>query len=89
MAAATPAAGSPDVTIRNFVFGPATLSAAPGKAVTWVNADDSPHQVTIKGLPRSEVLLKGQSHTQAFPAAGTYEYICGLHPAMKGTVEVK
>ena len=24
-----------------------------------------------------------------FSAAGTYDYICGLHPAMKGQVEVK
>jgi hypothetical protein len=23
------------------------------------------------------------------PPAGTYEYICGLHPSMKGTVEVR
>jgi plastocyanin len=35
------------------------------------------------------VLLKGQSHTQAFVAPGVYEYGCGLHPAMKGIVEVK
>jgi plastocyanin len=89
MAAATPATGASDVTIKNFAFGPAALAVAPGKSVTWVNTDDSPHQVTIKGLPRSEMLLKGQSHTQAFASAGQYEYICGLHPAMKGTVEVK
>lgn len=27
------------------------------------------------------------SHT--FDAAGVYDYICGLHPNMKGSVEVK
>jgi plastocyanin len=45
--------------------------------------------VTVTGLPRSPLLVKGQSHTQTFAAPGTYEYVCGLHPAMKGTVEVK
>jgi plastocyanin len=90
VAAATPAAApAADVTIKGFAFGPGKLSVAPGKAVTWVNADDSPHQVTVTGLPRSSLLAKGQAHTQTFPAAGVYEYICGLHPAMKGTVEVK
>ena len=90
MAAAMPAAPpATDVTIQGFVFGPTKLSVAPGKTVTWVNTDDSPHQVTVTGLPRSPLLLKGQSHTQTFAAPGVYEYICGLHPAMKGTVEVK
>jgi len=60
-----------------------------GKAVTWVNTDDSPHQVTVAGLPRSELLTKGKTHTQTFQTAGVYEYVCGLHPNMKGTVEVK
>jgi plastocyanin len=90
LAAATPAsAQASDVRIQGFVFGPPKLSVAPGKSVTWVNADDSPHQVTITGLPRSPLLLKGQSHTQSFATPGVYEYVCGLHPAMKGTVEVK
>ena len=83
------ASSSVDVTIQGFVFGPGKLSVAPGKAVTWVNTDESPHQVTVTGLPRSNLLTKGQTHTQTFPAVGVYEYICGLHPAMKGTVEVK
>jgi len=90
VATAAPAAGSAaDVTIQGFAFGPGKLTVAPGKAVTWVNADESPHQVTVTGLPRSNLLAKGQSHTQTFATAGVYEYICGLHPAMKGTVEVK
>jgi plastocyanin len=90
VAAASPAAApEADVTIKGFVFGPTKLSVAPGKAVTWINTDDSPHQVTVTGLPRSELLTKGKTHTQTFQTAGVYEYACGLHPNMKGTVEVK
>ncbi|MET0917794.1 MAG: plastocyanin/azurin family copper-binding protein [Burkholderiales bacterium] len=33
-------------------------------------------------------MLKGQSSTLQFDEAGTFDYICGLHPTMKGTVEV-
>jgi plastocyanin len=82
--------GPNSVGITGFAFGPTALTIGPGQSVTWTNGDDSPHQITLtKSQERSTVLLKGQSHTQAFAAPGTYEYICGLHPAMKGTVEVK
>ena len=82
--------GPGDVGITGFAFGPAKLTIGPGQYVTWTNGDDSPHQVTLTASQeRSPVLLKGQSHTQAFVAPGVYEYGCGLHPAMKGTVEVK
>ena len=33
--------------------------------------------------------LDGKLNTQASARAGTIEYICGLHPSMKGTVAVK
>jgi plastocyanin len=57
--------------------------------VTWTNGDDSPHQVTfLKDQQRSPILVKGRSHSQTFASAGTYDYICGLHPNMKGSVEV-
>lgn len=91
MAAATPYGAAADVTIANFAFGPTKVTVAPGKPVTWVNTDGSPHQVTItSGAPgRSEMLLKGQSHTQSFATAGIYDYMCGLHPSMKGQIDVK
>ena len=38
---------------------------------------------------RTGVMLKGQSETLTFDKPGTYGYICGLHPNMKGTIEVK
>jgi plastocyanin len=81
--------GQHDVNITGFTFGPAVMKVPVGQTITWTNADDSPHQVTVtsKGL-RTPVLLKGESTTLVFNETGTFGYICGLHPAMKGTVEV-
>jgi plastocyanin len=80
-----------DVSITGFTFGPGTIKVPVGQTITWTNADDSPHQVTVvdKGGLRTPVLLKGQSTTLSFNEAGTFGYICGLHPGMKGTIEVR
>ena len=61
-----------------------------GQSISWTNVDDSPHQVTVQGETtlRTPVVLKGQSTELRFDYPGTYGYICGLHPAMKGTIEV-
>lgn len=79
-----------DIAIRGFSFGPAAVKITAGERITWTNADDTPHQITLvsgKG-DRSEVMLKGQSATLQFDAAGNIAYICGLHPTMKGSIEV-
>ena len=89
-AAGSTGATRPDVKISGFVFGPNKLTRAVGQPVTWLNEDDSPHQITIASTKeRSPILLKGQSHAMAFNTAGTFEYMCGLHPSMKGTVEIE
>lgn len=85
------AAGGPtEVSISGFQFGPGALKVTAGQKVTWTNADDTPHQITLVGSDprRSDVMLKGQSATMQFDAAGNVAYICGLHPTMKGTIEV-
>lgn len=80
----------PDVTIAGFAFGPNRLVATVGQPVRWLNGDDSPHQITVTSTKeRSPILTKGQSAVLAFNAPGAYDYICGLHPSMKGIVEVK
>lgn len=82
--------GPTDVNIAGFAFEPKTLTVAPGQSVTWTNTDDSAHRITLlKSRERSPLLLKGQSHSQVFAAPGVYEYVCGLHPAVRGTIEVK
>jgi plastocyanin len=82
--------GPAEVAIKDFMFGPGTLKVTTGQAITWTNVDDTPHQVTVAGAAakRSDLMLKGQSATLKFDEPGTYGYICGLHPGMKGTVEV-
>jgi plastocyanin len=78
------------VSIGNFLFGPERITVKAGQTITWTNVDDSPHQVTVQGETtlRTPVILKGQTTALAFNDVGTYGYICGLHPAMKGQIEV-
>jgi plastocyanin len=47
--------------------------------------------VTITGAKaqRSSIALKGQTTRLTLADAGIYDYICGLHPAMKGKIEVR
>ena len=81
--------GANDVNINGFAFGPTTLSVKKGQSINWTNGDDSPHQVSVasKSL-KTAVLLKGQTGQLKLEEAGTYEYACALHPAMKGKIEV-
>lgn len=83
--------GPDTVAIGDFLFGPETLTVKKGTYVTWTNTDDSPHQVTVTsaGGLRTAVMLKGQKETLRFDSAGTVDYICGLHPNMKGKIEVR
>ncbi len=78
-----------DVNIVSFAFMPAKISAMAGKALTFFNSDDTPHQITVAGGPRTEVFLRGQKASLTIDKAGEYNYICGLHPSMKGVIEVK
>jgi plastocyanin len=78
-----------DVNIASFAFMPAKITAAAGKPLTFLNADDTPHQITVTNGPRSEVFLRGQKASITIDKPGEYNYICGLHPSMKGVIEVK
>jgi plastocyanin len=78
-----------DVNIASFAFLPAKISAMAGKALTFFNSDDTPHQITVTNGPKTAVFLRGQRASVTFDKPGEYNYICGLHPSMKGTIEVK
>jgi plastocyanin len=90
LSAAQRPSGSGTVAIAEFLFGPEKITVKAGQTITWTNVDDSPHQVTIQGAStqRTPVVLKGQSTALQFNEEGTYGYICGLHPGMKGEIVV-
>jgi plastocyanin len=78
-----------DINIASFAFLPAKISAMAGKALVFFNSDDTPHQITVANGPRTGVFLRGQKASITLDKAGEYNYICGLHPSMKGVIEVK
>jgi plastocyanin len=83
-------AGPGTVAIAEFLFGPEKINVKAGQIITWTNVDDSPHQVTVQGAStlRTPVILKGQTTALQFNQEGSYGYICGLHPGMKGEIVV-
>jgi plastocyanin len=86
------AAGSKSVTIKNFEFGPKSVTVNKGDTVTWTNQDSAPHTATRTnggGAFDTGNLKKGQTASHKFSEAGSFAYICAIHPNMKGTVVVK
>jgi len=74
------------IKIANFTFDPLTLTVKAGTTATWVNIH---HVVSEKnGTFRSNALDTDESFTQTFPAAGTIEYFCAIHPRMTGKIIV-
>ncbi len=83
------AAADPGVAIVNFTFSPATTTVHVGDTITWSNSDSAPHTATAKdGSFDTGILMKGQSASHTFTHAGTFAYICSVHPYMHGTVVV-
>ncbi len=85
----TPAPTTARVGMAGEVFRPATVSIAPGGSVTWTNDDDRSHTVSsTSNAFDSGSLAPGQTYRRSFPAAGTFPYLCLIHPKMTGTVIV-
>lgn len=88
-----PAAGlasQSHVTIANFQFQPTSLTVHAGDTVVWENKDIVPHSVTdSRNAFDSGPIAPGSSWSLKTTAAGTYQYVCTLHPNMQATLIVK
>jgi plastocyanin len=83
------AAASSSVTIKDFSFGPSSITVQVGDTVSWANQGNQPHTATAgDGSFDTGRLSRGQSGSHTFTSAGTFSYICSIHPFMKGTVVV-
>lgn len=80
------------VTITNYSFHPATLTVKKGTTVIWLNKDDDVHTIKSMDGPEafnSPALDSGTRFGFTFHHAGTYHYICSVHPYMHGVIVVR
>ena len=83
------AAASATVSIRDFSFAPRSVTVNVGDSVTWTNAGPTDHTATASdGSFDTGTLSKGRSASHTFAKAGTFAYVCSIHPNMHGSVKV-
>ena len=79
------------VSMKDIKFNPGTVTIKAGGKVTWTNDDSVGHDVTAddfeSGSPGG--IEGGSTFSHTFKKAGTYDYVCSVHPGMEGTVKVK
>jgi plastocyanin len=79
------------VEMVDFSFEPPTVTIQAGGKVIWRNEGEAPHTATADdGSFDTGTVDPGKlkSEAAAFKEAGTFSYICEIHPEMTGTVEV-
>ena len=95
----TPPAGTTDgATVAvvakdiKFVTPAVTVKAGAGFAIDFDNQDGAPHNIAISDASGARVfkgdIVPSSKVTYQVPAlaAGTYTFICEVHPDMKGTI---
>ena len=79
------------VVLRDIAFKPEKVQVEVGDTVTWRFEDKGiPHDVAAEDESFKSDTIDSGTFRHTFDKAGTYAYICTLHPGqMKGTVEVR
>jgi len=78
------------IAIQGFVYAPASLEVAVGDTVVWTNRDVVPHTVTSQsGAFDSGSMAAGATWRYVAVEPGSFPYICGFHPTMKGMLVVR
>ena len=80
---------SAEVEIEDFAYRPDPVTIEEGGKVIWKNRDSAPHTATAAdGSFDTGTIGEDKLKSETFKQAGTYEYVCSIHPQMHGTVEV-
>jgi len=83
------AARAEKVEIADFAYDPDPVRVQVDGKVIWLNQDSAPHTATAEdGSFDTGTLEEGKLKAETFKQAGTYAYVCEIHPDMHGTVEV-
>ena len=79
------------IVMRDIKFDPENATAQAGQEVCWPNEDTIDHNVVAQSGAdfESDLYGKGEAFTTTVEQAGTIDYVCTIHPAMVGTIEVR
>ena len=83
--------GSAEVSMKDIKFDPSEVTVKAGDTVTWTNDDSVAHDVTGDSFKSGDAgaMQGGDTFEHKFDKAGTYDYVCTVHPGMKGSVLVQ
>ncbi len=86
-----PPVGANEIEMWSMAFYPRPLSVKVGTSVKWINRDGTAHTVTANDKSfDSGTRAPGTDFSFTFTKAGTYDYICSIHPlSMSARIEVK
>jgi plastocyanin len=81
--------GAVAVSIKDFSFEPAAITAKVGDLVSFKNDGFEPHNATLDaGGCATKTLQAGEADGLRFTAAGSYPFHCTVHIQMTGTITV-
>jgi plastocyanin len=85
------ASGTTAVTIKDYIYKPASITVPKGTTVSFTNRDSTPHTATSKesGVFESGSIDTGKTDKVTLEKSGTFAYYCLFHPFMKGTIVVE
>ena len=79
-----------DITMVDNAFQPADVTVAAGDSLTIVNTGQAPHTFTVEGGEIDEDLDPGaEAEVTIDLEAGSYPFVCELHPEMTGNLTVQ
>ena len=82
-------AGTVQVTIEGFAFGPANIEASVGDVIAFTNKDAASHTATLDdGACDTGGIPSDATKSLTFNEAGSFPFHCTIHPDMKGTITV-
>ena len=77
------------MAIDGTAYGPGVVTVERGTRVEFHNLDPFPHTVTAPGEFDSGTMAAGARWSFVANKPGRHDYICTLHPNMKGSVIVR
>ena len=83
--------GGAEVSEEGIAFNPAEVTVSVGDTVTWTNNDSVGHDVTADSFSSGDAggMSPGDNFEHTFDEAGSFDYVCTVHPGMEGTVVVE